>query len=56
MGAGILCFLDFKVVGRNDDTVGGDFVASIQDSDVTDYNIPDVDLLHGTLFATDNSD
>jgi hypothetical protein len=38
-------------LGGNDDTVCWSFVTCVEDGNIANYEIPDVDLLHGTLLA-----
>jgi len=47
--------LHFEVLGGNDDAVCGSLVACVEDGNITDYKIPDIDLLHGTLLSADDN-
>lgn len=53
--AWIFRFLHFEVLGGNDDAVCGSLVACVEDGNITDYKIPDIDLLHGTLLSADDN-
>lgn len=49
-----IALIDNTVNGLNDDTVSGGLVASVENDDVTNNEVPNVDSLHGSGLATDN--
>jgi hypothetical protein len=53
--AWVLRFLHFEVLRRNNDAVCRSLVACVEYGNIANYEIPNVDLLHGTLLASDDN-